>query len=96
MCDYKAVDQPINNQNQPTRLRKEIRERTLGYMLGAFGLIAGLAWNDAVKAFIEYFFPLPQDTLPAKFFYATIISVIIIFISVYLSRLLQRSDDTNT
>lgn len=77
------------------RLQKEIRERTLGYMLAAFGLIAGLAWNDAVKALIEYFFPLPQNTLSAKFLYATIISIFVIFISVYLSRLLNRPDKNN-
>ncbi|MDP3769621.1 MAG: DUF5654 family protein [Candidatus Sungbacteria bacterium] len=89
------MNQPINNQNQRVRLHKEIRERTLGYMLAAFGLIAGLAWNDAIKAFIEYFFPLPQNTLPAKFLYAVFISIVVIFISVYVSRLLQRSDDTD-
>ena len=90
------MDQPIQNKDQHVRLRKEIRERTLGYMLTAFGLIAGLAWNDAVKGFIEYLFPLPQNTLPAKFLYAAIISIVVVFISVYLSRLLQQSDDIKT
>ena len=28
-------------------LKKEVREKTLGYILTAFGLVAGLAWNEA-------------------------------------------------
>ena len=68
----------------------EIHERTLGYVVGAFGLVAGLAWNDAIHDLIAYLFPLPENTLPAKFLYAAIISIIAVIITVYISRLLQR------
>ena len=71
-------------------LHAEIRERTLGYMFAAFGLVAGLAWNDAIQSLIGYLFPLPENTLPAKFLYAIIISFVVVMISVYISRLLQR------
>ena len=37
-------------------LRKEIKEKTIGYILAAFGLVAGLAWNEAIKSFIDQFF----------------------------------------
>ena len=80
---------PPHSQEQKY-LRVEIRERTLGYMLGAFGLVAGLAWNDAIQSLIGYLFPLPENTLPAKFLYAIIISFVVVMISVYISRLLQR------
>ena len=80
---------PADPQEQK-HLRTEIRERTLGYMLGAFGLVAGLAWNDAIQSLIGYLFPLPENTLPAKFLYAIIISFVVVMISVYISRLLQR------
>jgi len=72
------------------QLRAEIRERTLGYMLAAFGLVAGLAWNDAIQTLISYFYPLPENTLPAKFMYAVIISVVVVLISVSMSRLFHR------
>ena len=80
---------PPHSQEQKY-LRVEIQERTLGYMLGAFGLVAGLAWNDAIQGLIGYLFPLPENTLPAKFLYAIIISFVVVMISVYISRLLQR------
>ncbi len=75
-------------------LRKEVRERTLGYITGGLGLVAGLAWNDAIKALIEYLFPLGKDSIPAKFVYAVLISVIVVALSVYLVRLL-KTDEQN-
>jgi len=68
------------------KLQKDIRERTLGYISAAFGLVAGLAWNDAVKALIEYVFPLSQNTLFAKFTYAVLITVFVVFATSYLIR----------
>ncbi|MEK9171243.1 MAG: DUF5654 family protein, partial [Patescibacteria group bacterium] len=41
-------------------LSKQVREKTTGYILAAFGLVAGLAWNDAIKSTIDRFFPLNQ------------------------------------
>ena len=72
------------------RLRKELNERILGYMLGAFGLVAGLAWNDAIQTFIAYVYPQPENTLSAKFLYALITTCVVVVVSVYLSRLFNR------
>lgn len=83
------------NPPEQKHLRSEIRERTLGYMLAAFGLVAGLAWNDAIQSLIGYLFPLPENTLPAKFLYALTISFIVVMISVYISRLLERLNHSN-
>jgi len=54
--------------NGTEEIKKEIRQRTLGYILAAFGLVAGLAWNEAIKSFIEYLFPVSKNTFPVKFF----------------------------
>ena len=88
----KYMDTSYTNQADQVRLRVEIRERTLGYMIGAFGLVAGLAWNEAIQGVIAYLFPLPENTLPAKFLYAVMISVVVVMISVYISRLFHRFD----
>ena len=81
---------PHVNSQQDIKLKAEIRERTLGYMLAAFGFVAGLAWNDAIQAAIGYLYPLPENTLPAKFLYAVIISIVAVVISVSMSRLFHR------
>ena len=64
--------------------RKEIKKETMGYMAGALGLVAGLAWNDAIKSLIEFFFPFSKSTLFVKFFYAVIITIIVVLIGKYI------------
>ena len=73
-------------------LQKEVRERTIGYLLAAFGLVAGLAWNDAIKTAIEEFFPLKGDTILAKLIYAVLITLIVVVITMYLARLSKKND----
>jgi hypothetical protein len=68
-------------------LRQEVREKTLGYVVAALGLVAGLAWNEAVRALIDSFFKTTQNSLTAKFTYAVLITIIIVVISTYLVRL---------
>lgn len=71
-------------------IEREIREKTLGYIITSFGLVAGLAWNDAIKVAIEEFFPLKKDGLKAKFFYAIAITAAVVIISMYLSRIFKK------
>ena len=73
-------------------LRAEVRERTLGFITAGLGLVAGLAWNDAIKALIEYLFPLDKNGLLAKFLYAVVITLVVVFLSVYLVRWLKKED----
>lgn len=63
-----------------------MQNQTIGYIVAAFGLVAGLAWNEAVKALIEYFFPLSQNSLWAKFIYAIFITLVLVFVTLYLTR----------
>ncbi|MSU55880.1 MAG: hypothetical protein EXS51_01020 [Candidatus Taylorbacteria bacterium] len=73
-------------------LQKEVRERTLGFITAGLGLVAGLAWNDAIKALIEYLFPLDKNGLLAKFLYAIIITLVVVLLSVYLVRWLKKEE----
>ncbi len=65
-------------------LRQAFREKTVGYILTAFGLVAGLAWNDAISTFIKFFFPLDQNGLTAKFVYAIFVTIGIVIASNWL------------
>ncbi|OGF77776.1 hypothetical protein A3I27_02095 [Candidatus Giovannonibacteria bacterium RIFCSPLOWO2_02_FULL_43_11b] len=70
----------------------EIREKTFGYILAALGLVAGLAWNEAIKSLIEYFYPASKNGLSAKFIYAFLITIIVVLISTYLVRLSSKKE----
>ena len=74
-------------------INREIRDRTAGYIVTAFGLVAGLAWNNAIQGFIEYFFPANKSgSVWAKFIYAIILTLIVVFISFYVVKLLRGKD----
>mgnify|MGYP001565613436 CR=1 FL=1 len=70
----------------------EIREKTVGYILAAFGLVAGLAWNEAIKALIDQFFPSSGNGILIKFIYAVIVTVVVVTITVYLVKLTETRE----
>lgn len=73
-------------------INKEVRNKIAGYMITAFSLVAGLAWNDAIKSFIEYYFPLEKNSLLAKFIYALVFTMIVVLVSVYIARILKSRE----
>jgi hypothetical protein len=62
-------------------IQTQAREKTTGLILAGFSFVAGLAWNEAIKALIDTVFVLDKDTLLAKFVYAIVVTVLIIFVS---------------
>lgn len=78
-----------------TALRKEIRERTIGYVLAAFGLVASLAWNEAIKSFIDQFFPANKNSVLIKFVYAVAVTVVVVLVSIYLVKFIKKTEPEN-
>ncbi|KKS38788.1 MAG: hypothetical protein A3G49_05805 [Candidatus Sungbacteria bacterium RIFCSPLOWO2_12_FULL_41_11] len=74
-------------------LRRQIREQTISYIVAAFGLVAGLAWNEAIKSLIEYIFPVSSNSLFAKFFYAILITLVAVIITTYLLKAVRNSKE---
>ena len=85
----KITEKIVTIKDKSSELEREVREKTLGYIITSFGLVAGLAWNDAIKTVIERFFPDPGNGIKAKIIYALIMTVFVVAISLYLSRLLK-------
>ncbi len=81
--------------NESKQIKKEVSQRVLGYILAAFGLVAGLAWNEAIKGFIEYLFPLSKNTVLVKFIYAVVITIVVVIVSIYLARLFSDKEKNN-
>jgi septation ring formation regulator EzrA len=79
---------------ESNKLKKEVRERAIGYILTALGLVAGLAWNEAIKSLIEQIFPFGKNSLWIKFAYAGLLTVAIVTLSVYLLKFLKKDGDS--
>jgi len=74
-----------NFKKESKKVGLEIRQKIATFILAGFGLVAGLAWNDAIKGFIEQYFPLASGGgLLAKFLYALIITIVIVVVSIYI------------
>lgn len=76
------------------KLRKEIKEKTISYVLAAFSFVAGLAWNEAIKSFIDQFFPNKENSILVKFIYAIVVTITIVLVTVYLVRITEKKEDT--
>ncbi len=75
-------------EEKPPRLSVEILDKLTALMITGFGLVAALAWNDTIKLLFKEVFG-PQETLWAMFAYAIFVTILIVLITIYLSRLLR-------
>lgn len=71
-------------------LKARVKNQTAGYIAAALSLVAGLAWNDAIKALIEVLFPLDTSGILIKFVYAIIITIVVVFVSTSILRSSDR------
>ncbi|MBI3109494.1 hypothetical protein HYZ06_00440 [Candidatus Daviesbacteria bacterium] len=72
---------------------KELIQQLVTLSTSGFGLVAALAWNEAIQAFvkdyIQKFYP-DQSGAISKLIYAVIITAFAVFITYQLSRLASR------
>lgn len=72
-----------------TSLRVELLEKIQALLTAGLGLVAALAWNDAIQALFSYLFGT-QSSIVAKFFYALLITILVVVLTVRISQLLNR------
>lgn len=89
----KSKNENMSKQNQTPEekksLRIEILEQIASLVTSGFGLVAALAWNEAIKAMFAAFFPQPGGNIFALFSYALIITIIIVIITIQLGRMVN-------
>jgi len=68
------------------QLRLEILQKITDLVTAGMGLVAALAWNNAIQAIFNRVFPKPGDNIAALTVYALVITIIIVVITVQLSR----------
>lgn len=71
--------------SESSSLRLELVEKMTTLATGGLGFVAGLAWNDAIQSAFALFFPTAGNVI-AKFLYALLITVIVVYITTRLSR----------
>lgn len=81
------------SKEQKKAFHKELIEQLVTLSTSGFGLVAALAWNEAIQTFVNDFiqpyFP-NQSGFISKFIYALIITIFAVLITYQLSRLASR------
>lgn len=72
--------------------RKAVTRKMVGYIAAGLGLVAGLAWNDAIKQLIDYFLPAGGTTIFAKLLYAMVITLIVGLVLYYIEKSLGTEE----
>lgn len=69
-----------------TRLTREVSAQILNLATSSLGLVAALAWNDAVQSIFKEYFPTSSGVV-AKIVYALIVSALIVIVTINLTKL---------
>jgi hypothetical protein len=80
---------------ESAKIRREVKDRTLGFITTAFGLVAGLAWNEAIQTLIKSFFKVEKDSVWVQFIYALVLTVVLVLVTVYLARFFGKNEEEN-
>lgn len=70
-------------------LKLEILEKMSTLVTAGFGLVAALAWNEAIKKLFEVIFGKASN-LMAMFGYAIIVTVIVVLVTMKIGRAVNR------
>lgn len=68
-----------------SELAKQVREKIAALITAAFGLIAALAWNGAIRAIFAKVFGDP-DTIVAMLIYAVVVTIIAVIATIIIAR----------
>ncbi|HSK99042.1 MAG TPA: DUF5654 family protein [Rubrobacteraceae bacterium] len=69
----------------------EVLEKFSELITTALGLIAALAWNAAIQQLFTQLFGEAGGALAAKFFYAILVTFVVIFATVAVARAAERA-----
>ena len=79
-----------NNNERKPKITSEVKEHTVTLMLAGFGLVAALAWNDAIQALFKEIFGEAPSSVAAKFGYALVITAVVTLVSARLGRIAEK------
>ncbi|HEY5601260.1 MAG TPA: DUF5654 family protein [Patescibacteria group bacterium] len=70
-------------------MKSQVVQRLSDLVTAALGLVAALAWNDAVQVLFAKLFGAP-DQLTAKLIYAVTVTVIAVVAAIWIGRVAQK------
>ncbi len=72
-----------------TKLQREAILKALTYITAAFGLVAALAWNEAIKTLINQYFEAGSNII-SKFIYAVIVTFVAVIVTLSITKIQNK------
>ncbi len=70
-------------------MKSEVVDKIAALITAAFGLVAALAWNGAIKAVFKHIFG-DADTIAAMLAYAVVVTIIAVFATIWIGKVAQK------
>lgn len=70
-------------------MKKQVIEKLVALITAAFGLVAALAWNEAIQSIFKQFSG-GRDNLLAMLIYAIVVTIIAVIITIWVSKLIKE------
>jgi uncharacterized BrkB/YihY/UPF0761 family membrane protein len=70
-------------------MQKEVIEKIAALITAAFGLVAALAWNEAIQEIFRLVFG-EQSGVWAMLFYAVIVTIIAVVVTIWIGRVAEK------
>ncbi len=75
----------MGDEEQPVPLKVEVLEKIAALITVAFGLVAALAWNEAIKAVFKEVFGSAESIAP-MLIYAIIVTIAAVILTIVVAR----------
>lgn len=93
--NYCIIRHMSKRSSKDKKLHVELIRQMLTLATAGFGLVSALAWNSLIQEFVNMYIKkwIPGSGLISLLIYALLITVIAVFITYELSRILQRVEE---
>ncbi|MDH5697551.1 MAG: DUF5654 family protein [Nitrosopumilus sp.] len=78
------------DETKPAPLKTEILDKIAALVTAAFGLVAALAWNDAIKAIFKEIFGT-ADAIGPMLIYAIIVTIIAVILTIIVAQAVSKA-----
>ena len=83
----------MGDEDKPVPLKQEILDKIAALVTAAFGLVAALAWNDAIKAVFKEVFGT-ADAVGPMLIYAIMVTIIAVILTIIVARAAAKAKST--
>jgi len=78
------------------KLKKELLKTMVQLATAGFGLVAALAWNEAIQSTIRELVPFGGSNIVSKLLYALVVTIIAVLVTYSLGKMAGLSEEESS